>query len=47
MLEFYTWVILLINQSEDIGEKQLSNLGSRGSQISPLMQVPLYFDFNR
>ena len=39
MPEFYTWVILLINQSEDIGEKQLSDFGSRGGQISPLMHV--------
>ena len=37
MPEFYTGVILLINQSEEIGEKQLSVLGSRGGQISPFM----------
>ena len=29
MPEFYTWVILLINQLEEIGKKQLSVLGSR------------------
>ena len=39
---FYTWVILLINQSEEIGEKQLSGFGSRGVQISSLMRVALY-----
>ena len=38
---FYTWVILLINQSEEIGKNQLSDFGSRGSQISPLMHVAL------
>ena len=41
MPEFYTWVILLKNESEEIGEKQLSVFGSRGGQISPLMHVPL------
>ena len=40
MSDFYTWVILN-NQSEEIGQKQLSVLGSRGGQISPLMQVAL------
>ena len=39
MPEFYTWVILLNNQSEDIGERQLSGFGSRGGQFSPLMHV--------
>ena len=42
MPEFYTWVILLINQQDKIDEKQLSVLGFRGGQNSPLMHVPLY-----
>ena len=29
-----------MKQSEEIGEKQFSDLGSRGGQISPLMHVP-------
>ena len=41
MQNFYTSVILLINQSNEIGEKQVSVFGSRGGQISPLMHVPL------
>ena len=41
MPEFYTWAILLINQQNKIGEKQLSVFGSRGGQNSPLMHVPL------
>ena len=41
MPEIYNWVIILISQSEEIGEKQLSVFGSRGGQISPLMQVAL------
>ena len=41
MPEFYTGVILLINQSLEIGEKQLSDFGYRGGQISPLMHIPL------
>ena len=41
MPEFYTWVILLENQSKEIDEKPLSDFGSRGGQISPLMQIPL------
>ena len=41
MPKFYTWVILPINQSEEIGEKQLSVFGSRGDQNSPLMHVAL------
>ena len=41
MPDFYTWVIPLNNQSEDVGEKQLSVYGSRGGQISPLMHVAL------
>ena len=41
MPEFYTWVILLINQSEEIGEKQLSVFGSRGDQNSSSMHVAL------
>ena len=40
MPEFYTWAILLINQQDEIGEKQLSVFGSRGGQNSPLMHVP-------
>ena len=40
MPDFYTWVILLINQSEEIGENQLLVVGSRGDQ-SPLMHVAL------
>ena len=42
MPEFYNWVILLINQSEEIVEKQLSDFGSIGGQNSPSMQVPLF-----
>ena len=41
MPEFYTWAILLINQQDEIGEKQLSFFGSRGGQNSTLMHVPL------
>ena len=41
MPEFYTWAILLINQQDEIGEKQLSVFGSRGGQNSPLMHIPL------
>ena len=41
MLEFYTWAILLTNQLDEIGEKQLSVFGSGGGQNSPLMHVPL------
>ena len=41
MPEFYTWAILLINQQDEIGEKQLSFFGSRGGQNSPLMPIPL------
>ena len=39
--EFYTWIILLINQSREICQKQLSVFGSRGGKISPLMHVAL------
>ena len=42
MSEFYTWTILLMNQLGKIGEKQLSVFGSKGGQICPLMQVPLW-----
>ena len=35
------WVILQINQSEEICEKQLSVFCSTGSQINPLMQVAI------
>ena len=41
MSEFYTWIILLINQLGDFGEEQLSVFGSRGGQICPLMHVAL------
>ena len=41
MLNFNTSVILLINQSNKIREKQFSVLGPRGIQISPLMHIPL------
>ena len=37
MPDFYTWVILLKNQSEEIDKKQLSFFESRGCKISPLM----------
>ena len=42
---FPTSVILLINQSKEIGEKQFSVFGSRGGQNSPLMHVPLCNDY--
>ena len=42
MLKLYTTAILLINQSNEIGEKQYSVFGSRGGHISPLMHVPFY-----
>ena len=45
MPEYYTWVNYSINQSEEIGEKQLSDFGSRGGQISPLRHIPLYCSF--
>ena len=45
MPEFYTWVILLINRSKEIGKKQLSIFGSRGGPISPLMHIALYSEF--
>ena len=38
MPDFYTFVILLINQSEEIDEKKVSDIGYRGDQ-SPLMHV--------
>ena len=43
MPEFYTWAILLVNQEDETGEKQLSVFGSKGGQNSPLMHVPLVF----
>ena len=43
MPEFYTWVILLINQQDEMGKNQLSVFGSRGGQNSPLMHVPLSY----
>ena len=42
MLKFFTSVILLINRSKEIGQKQFSVFGSKGGQISPLMHVPLW-----
>ena len=45
MAEFYAQVILLINQSEEIGEKQLSDLAPEGGQNSPLMDAPLSVKF--
>ena len=36
MPKLYISVILLINQSKEICEKQFSVLGSKGGQISPL-----------
>ena len=43
MPEFYTWIVLLINQSEEVGEKQLSDFGAREGHISPLMHVALSY----
>ena len=43
MPKFYTLVIVPINQSKEICEKQISVFGSRGGQISPLMHIPLYY----
>ena len=37
MPDFYTRVILLNNQSEEIGERQLSGFGSKWGLTSPLM----------
>ena len=45
MPEFYTWAILLMNQLDEIREKQLSVFGSKGGQNCPLMHVPLYEPF--
>ena len=42
MPKFYTSVILLINQSKEICEKQFSVFGSKGGQINPLMHIPLF-----
>ena len=40
--DLYTLAILvLINQLDEIGEKQLLVFGSRGGQNSPLMHVPI------
>ena len=47
MPDFNTWVILLNNQSEEIGEKQLSDFSSRGGQISALMHIALYMTVAR
>ena len=49
MPNFYTSVILLINRSKEIGEKQFPDhthllfLALEGGQNSPYMHVPLYF----
>ena len=43
MPKINTSVILLINQSKEICEKQFSVFGSKGDQISPLMHVPLSY----
>ena len=45
MPEFYTRVILLINQSEELCEKQLSDLASKWAKIAlnahtPLLKLP-------
>ena len=47
MPKFYFLVILLINQSKEIGEQQFSVFGSKGGQISLLMQasIPLSTSF--
>ena len=42
MSEFYTWVIFLISQLDEIGEKKLSVFGFRGGQICSLMHVALF-----
>ena len=42
MSEFYTSAILLINESKEICEKQISVFCSKGGHFSPLMHVPLY-----
>ena len=47
MLKFYTSVILLIQQSNEIGEKHFSVFGSRGGQNSSLMHVPLWNKTNQ
>ena len=42
MTDYYIWVILLINQSEEIGEKQHSifgSIGGGGGGVGPLMHV--------
>ena len=46
MPKFYTSVILLINQSKEIGEKPFLVFVSRGGQNSPLMHVPFCVCFN-
>ena len=49
MLKFYTSAILLINQSNEIGEKQFSVLGSIGGQNSQPLNActHLNFDFSK
>ena len=42
MSEYYTLVILLINNLDEIDEKKLSGFGFRGGQICPLMHIPLW-----
>ena len=46
MPEFYTSAILLINQQDEIGEKQLSVIDSRGGQNSPNACTPFTFKVN-
>ena len=41
MQEFYTWAILLINQNDEIGERQLSVLALEGVKIAPNARTPL------
>ena len=35
MPEFYTWTILLINQKDEMDEKQLSVFGLEGAKLAP------------
>ena len=45
MPEFYTWAIYLINQFDEIGEKQLKVFGSRGDQICSSIHLALWFSY--
>ena len=42
MPEFNIWVILLINQLDEIDERQHSVFGYRVGKICPVMQAALY-----